>query len=159
MKQLDEFDFRILETLSSDGRISWRELADRIALSQTPTLRRVRALESSGYITGYRAVIDECRLGLDLSVFISVSLDRQTDEALAAFERHVSDLTPVMDCFMMTGEADFLLRAALPDTRAFQKFVSELTTIEGVARISSSFAVKSVVQRASPLARRNGPRF
>jgi len=150
-RNLDNYDIRILEVLSREGRISWTELAERIALSQTPTLRRVRALEADGLITGFRAVVDETRLGLGLSVFISVSLERQTDEALASFEQAVTELPSVMDCFMMTGEADYLLRVILPDVAAYRRFVSILTTLEGVARVSSSFAVKSVVQRATPL--------
>jgi Lrp/AsnC family transcriptional regulator, leucine-responsive regulatory protein len=148
---LDKYDIQILEILSTDGRISWTELSERIALSQTPTLRRVRALESEGLITGYRAVIDEVRLGMGLSVFVSVSLERQTDEALANFENSISQLPSVMDCYMMTGDADYLLRVILPDVDAFRRFVSVVTTLDGVARVTSSFAVKSVVQRATPL--------
>jgi DNA-binding Lrp family transcriptional regulator len=130
--------------------MTWSELADAIGLSQTPTLRRVRALETDGYIKGYRALIDEAKLGLGISIFVSVSLEKQTDQALARFEEAVTAIPTVMDCYMMTGSTDYLLRAVLSDIASMQSFVSEITRVPGVARVSTSFAVKSVLQRAAP---------
>ena len=150
MPMLDSYDVKILTVLSEEGRISWSELAQRIGLSLTPTLRRVRALEASGHIAGYHAVVSEDRLGYPISVFISISLEKQTDEALASFEREVSTMPEVMSCYMMTGEADFLLRVIVPSLEGYQRLVSMLTRIPWVARITSGFAVKSVVQRVAP---------
>ena len=150
-RELDELDIRILKVLAKEGRISWTELAERISLSQTPTLRRVRALEKEGFITGYQAVIDEARVGKEVSVFTSVTLERQTEEGLKKFCDAVKRLPQVMDCYMMTGETDFLLRIAVSDLNAFQAFTTKLIAIDGVARVSSSVAVESVIQRVSPI--------
>lgn len=150
MKGLDKFDLRILEILSRNGRITWSELAGQLGLSLTPTLKRVRALEAEGLISGYHATLNEARLGRALSVFVSVSLGSQTDEALAQFEALVQDMPEVMSCFMMTGEVDYLLRIAVADVEGFQAFISRLTRFPGVQRVTSSFAVKPVVQRAAP---------
>jgi DNA-binding Lrp family transcriptional regulator len=148
--QLDRFDIRILSILAERGRTSWSALAQLVGLSQTPTLRRVRALEARGFIVGYHAEIDEARLGLGMSVFVSVSLETQSDDALAAFEESVSQIPAVMNCYMMTGASDYLLRVVVRDLPAYQAFISTLTRSPGIARVTSSFAVKSVVQRSSP---------
>jgi Lrp/AsnC family transcriptional regulator, leucine-responsive regulatory protein len=148
---IDRIDRRILLVLAEDGRVSWRDLADRIGLSQTPTLRRVRRLEADGYITGYAAQIDEQRFGGAFNVFVSVSLERQTREALALFEARIAEAPQVMSCFMMTGAADYLLRVLVRDLPAYEAFLADvLTVIPGVARISSSFAVKPIIQRTAP---------
>jgi Lrp/AsnC family leucine-responsive transcriptional regulator len=147
---LDNFDLRILSILAEDGRIGWNQLAERIGLSQTPTLRRVRALEADGYIVGYHAIIDERRVGCGISVFVSVSLKTQTDEALRLFESRIADRPEVMSCFMMTGNYDYLLRVVVPDLEGYQKFISILTRVPGVSRITSGFAVKPVVNRPAP---------
>ena len=147
---LDEFDIKILEALAKDGRMSWGDLAEVIGLSQTPTVRRVRSLEARGYIAGYHAAIDEARTGRGISVFISVSLQTQTDEALALFERRLRNLSEVMACFMMTGDTDYLLRVIVSDIEAYQGFISILTRIPGVSRITSSFAVKAIINRTAP---------
>ena len=157
---LDRTDQRILQALATDGRMSWRELAQKIGLSLTPTLRRVRRLESSGLIRGYTARFDETRLGGGMSVFISVTLERQTEEALKLFEERVARVPEVMSCFLMTGDADYLLRILVADLASYQRFLLDtLTRIPGVAHIQSSFAIKPVVQRVDPpLLRNNGPR-
>lgn len=149
-RQLDDFDLKILRAISEDGRISWSELADRIGLSLTPTLRRVRAMEASGLIRGYYAALDEAALGGAISVFVSVSLEVQTDEGLALFESHVLAIENVMNCYMMTGPSDYLLRVVVPNLDGFQSFISKLARVPGVSRLSSSFAIKSVVRRAAP---------
>jgi DNA-binding Lrp family transcriptional regulator len=150
-RDLDDFDIKILATLARQGRISWRELADAIGLSPTPTLRRVRALEADGFILGYHAKIDEVLVGRGISVFVSVRLDAQHDEALAQFEGVIEAVPEVMSCFMMTGTTDYLLRVVVPDLEAYQTFISRtLTRIPHVANVSSGFTLKSVVQRIVP---------
>jgi Lrp/AsnC family transcriptional regulator, leucine-responsive regulatory protein len=155
---LDDFDLEILSILAADGRINWRALAERIGLSHTPTLRRVRALEKAGYICGYHAQIDERHVGRGISVFILVSLDSQTQEALALFESTITAVPDVMSCFMMTGSWDYILRVAVCDLDSFQSFISStLTRIPHVKRVSSGVAVKPVVQRVAPALRSSLP--
>src|ERR1700691_5091657 len=124
---LDRTDMRLLQILASNGRITWSDLARRIGLSLTPTLKRVRALETQGCIAGYHAIIDERRVGYALSVLVSVSLGTQTDEAMALFENRVREIPEVMTCFMMTGEVDYQLRLVVPDLDGYQSFISVLT--------------------------------
>jgi DNA-binding Lrp family transcriptional regulator len=144
-------DHRILQLLAAEGRVSWRELAQRVGLSLTPTLRRVRRLEAAGYISGYTARFDETRLGGGISVFISVTLERQTEEKLKVFEERIARVPEVMSCFLMTGGADYLLRVLVTDLASYQQFLlNTLTRIPGVAHIQSSFAIKPIVQRVAP---------
>lgn len=150
--QLDRADLEILRELSKDGRISWRELADKINLSLTPTLRRVRQLEDQGYIEGYAARLDEARLVGNVSAFVSISLEKQSQEAMDAFEREIEVAPQVMSCFLMTGEADYVLRVVVTDLAEYQAFLtSTLSKIRGVAHIKSSFALKTVLNRQTPL--------
>ena len=102
--RIDAFDTRILKILTNNGRISWRELATEIGLSLTPTLRRVRRLESDGFILGYTTRLNERRLSGAIEAMISVTLDRQSDEALSIFERSIQDVEEVTDCYQMTGD-------------------------------------------------------
>ncbi|WP_232455520.1 Lrp/AsnC family transcriptional regulator [Sphingomonas sp. KC8] len=147
LTDLDNYDVKILRALVRNGRISWRDLADRIGLSLTPTLRRVRKLETQGFIEGYTATLDERRLAGTLSAFISVRLERQSEDALSVFEERVTRLTEVTSCFQTTGNADYLIRVVVHDLEHYQKLLSELTRIPNVAHITSSFALKSVVRR------------
>jgi DNA-binding Lrp family transcriptional regulator len=148
---LDPYDEKILKTLAENGRISWRDLADVIGLSATPTLRRVRRLEDEGYILGYGARLDEAKLGVGISVFVSVTLSAQTEDAIQRFEKAILRAPEVMSCFLMTGDADYMLRVVVPNLEAFQTFlISKLTRVPGVAHIKSSFALKLVIQRAAP---------
>jgi Lrp/AsnC family leucine-responsive transcriptional regulator len=148
---LDKTDAKILQILSREGRISWRDLAEKVGLSLTPTLRRVRRLEESGLIAGYGARFNEEALGLGITMFISVTLDRQTEETLKVFERRIADIPEVMSCHLMTGEADYILRVLVSDLATYQRFMLEvLTRIPGVAHIQSSLAIKPVFQRATP---------
>ncbi len=150
MSDLDHFDIKTLRILVRDGRITWTELAEKIGLSLTPTLKRVRQLEANGIIAGYHASVDETRVGYGISVFISVSLSTQTDSVLARFETSIRDIPEIMSCFMMTGETDYLLRVVVPDLDGYRAFISVLTKVPGVSRITSSFAVKPVIQRPAP---------
>jgi len=148
---LDRADRRILSVLAEDGRISWRDLGERVGLSLTPVLRRVRRLEAEGYIQGYGARLDEARLGGGISVFVSISLKEQSEAALEVFEARIAQAPEVMSCYLMTGDADYLLRVVTPDLNTFQAFMTGvLTQIPGVARIQSSFALKPVLERKAP---------
>jgi DNA-binding Lrp family transcriptional regulator len=149
--ELDSCDRKILRHLAQDGRISWRDLADRIGLSLTPTLRRVRRLEAESYIEGYSANLDERRLLGTMSAFVSVTLERQSEGALAAFEAKVVTLPEVMSAFLMTGGADYFLRIVVRDLDHYQRLLAELTRIPGVAHIQSSFAIRPVIKRPAPL--------
>lgn len=152
MNDLDTFDLKLLRELAIDGRLSGRELADRIGLSLTPTLRRVRRLEDQQYIKGYVAQLDEQRLAGTISVFVSVTLERQSEAAITNFERTIAQVPEVMSCFLMTGDADYNLRVVVPNLDAYHEFLTRtLTRIPGVEHIKSSFALKTVLMRSAPL--------
>jgi Lrp/AsnC family leucine-responsive transcriptional regulator len=148
---LDRYDRRILEELQRDGRISNQDLAERIGLSASPCLRRVRALEESGLITGYRALLDAGRLGLTLTALIHISMDRHTPERFANFERSVGELPEVMECLLITGqEADYQLKVVVRDLDAFQALLLEkITRIEGVSGVHSSFVLRRVIDKTA----------
>jgi DNA-binding Lrp family transcriptional regulator len=151
---LDRADTKILKFLSEDGRMSWRDLAEKVGLSLTPTLRRVRRLEEEGYILGYAAKLDEARLVGSMSIFVSVTLERQSEEILKVFESRIADVPEIMSCFLMTGGADYLLRVVVRDLKDYQDFLMNiLTRIPGVVHIQSSFALKPVIQRPAPAMR------
>ena len=153
--KLDRFDLTILSVLQSDGRISNVDLADRAKLSESACLRRVRALEKSGLIKGYVAQVDQAKAGLPVNVFVNITLERQDLTELNAFEEAVQEIPEVMECYLMTGEADFLLRVVVPDLMAYERFLMDhLTRLPGIASIRSSFALKQVKYRtALPLDR------
>lgn len=142
---MDEFDTQILRALSQDGRITVNELSEKIGLSPTPISRRIKQLEADGVITGYAALINEASLGYGVSVFVSVQLDRQVDEALANFEAAILEFPEVVDCWLMTGNRDYLLRIATTGLPDFERFlVDELTKVRGVASIQSSIPLRRV---------------
>jgi Lrp/AsnC family leucine-responsive transcriptional regulator len=135
----------------SGNWLSWRELAERIGLSLTPTLRRVHQLEERGYIRGYVAQLDEGRLAGSMNVFVSVTLERQSEAAIARFETEIALAPEVMSCFLMTGDADYNLRVVVRDLDAYHLFLTRtLTRIPGVEHIKSSFALKTVLMRSAP---------
>lgn len=143
--QLDSTDLRILALLQQDGSLTNVELARRVHLSPSPCLARVKALESSGVIQRYVALADPGALGLGLNVFISISLKEQSRESLAEFERRIGEHEEVMECYLMTGDSDYLIRVALPDITALERFIlNQLTPIPGIEKIRSSFALKQV---------------
>ena len=151
MTTLDKTDLKILRRLSSDGRISFSDLAEDIGLSQTPTLKRVRRLESDGIIKGYQAVLDEAALGASMTVFTWVSLTDQKKDSLMAFERLMQQSPEVMDCYLMTGDADYMLRIAVDGLDEFERFLTErLSSLAEVKSIRSSFALRPVVQKSTP---------
>lgn len=143
--QLDATDLRILAELQADSSLSNVELARRVHLSPSPCLARVRALEAEGLIRQYVALLDAQKLGLHLNVFISISLKQQSRRALEAFEDRISTREEVMECYLMTGDADYLIRVAVPDMPALERFILEqLSPIPQVEKIRSSFALKQV---------------
>jgi DNA-binding Lrp family transcriptional regulator len=151
-EELDRIDIKILRELTADGRLSWRDLAERIDLSLTPTVRRVRNLEERGYIRGYVAQLDEARLAGSMNVFVSVTLEKQSEAAIARFEAEITLAPEVMSCFLMTGDTDYNLRVVVKDLDAYYQFLTRsLTRIHGVAHIKSSIALKTVLMRSAPL--------
>jgi DNA-binding Lrp family transcriptional regulator len=143
--KLDATDFRILAELQAHGALSNVELARRVHLSPSPCLARVKALEHNGVINRYVALANAAALGLGLNVFISISLKEQSKAALAEFEQRIAEHDEVMECYLMTGDSDYLMRVALPDIAALDKFILEqLTPIPGIEKIRSSFALKQV---------------
>lgn len=144
---LDRYDRHILEVLQRDGRISNQELAERIGLSPSPCLRRVRALEESGLITGYRALVDSKRLGYSLMALLHISMDRHTPERFANFEEKVAALPQVLECLLITGqEADYQLKVVVRDMDDYQDLLlNRITRIEGVSGAHSSFVLRRVI--------------
>mgnify|MGYP001480433307 FL=1 len=143
--ELDRIDRRILNVIQQDARISNADLAREVDLSPSPCWRRLRALQEAGVIRQHVSLLDADAVGLPVSVFVSVSLDKQIEDNLARFEEAVRERPEVMECYLMTGEADYLLRVVVPDLRAYERLVLEqLTRIPGVANIKSSFALKQV---------------
>jgi len=157
---MDNLDFRILDRLQHNARISNVDLARDVNLSPSPCLARVRALEGDGTIARYVTLLDPKRLGLTVSVIVQVTLERQVEPALEAFEKAVRDRPEVMECYLMTGDADYLLRVLVPDVPAFERFILEfLSRVPGVGNIKSSFALKQVkYQTALPLPAQTMPR-
>lgn len=142
---LDAIDRRIVRALREDGRISLLDLATAVGLSPTPIARRVRKLEESGVITGYAALIDEAALGFGVSVFVSIKLDRQVDDALVAFEKAVAEFPEVVDCWLMTGNRDYLLRVATEGLAQFEQFlVGRMSKVPGIASMESSIPLRRV---------------
>ncbi|MEH3037967.1 MAG: Lrp/AsnC family transcriptional regulator [Sphingomonas adhaesiva] len=147
--KLDSFDTRILRILTTQGRMTWRDLADEIGLSLTPTLRRVRWLESEGYILGYGARLDEARLGGALEALVTVTLERQSEEALTLFEQAIGDVGEITDCYQVTGQDDYVLRVVVSDLTHYQATIMALSRIPMLARINSSFVLKTVMRRST----------
>jgi Lrp/AsnC family leucine-responsive transcriptional regulator len=149
--KLDRIDSLILAAVQRDGRLSNRELAERAHLSESACLRRVRALEEAGVIQGYTALVHQGKVGLPGNVFVSITLNRQEQADLAAFEEAVQRVPEVMECYLMTGQQDYLLRVVVSDPADFERLHSQhLTRLPGVARVQSSFALR-VVRKGAEL--------
>ena len=148
---LDRYDRQILAILQQEGRISNQDLADRIGLSASPCLRRVRALEDSGLITAYRALCDAKKLGLTLTALIHISMDRHTPERFENFEKKISELPEIMECLLITGQtADYQLKAIVQDMDAYQVLLlNKITRIEGVTGVQSSFVMRRVIDKTA----------
>ena len=141
--QLDAIDRQILKELQDDGRMTNVELARRVGISAPPCLRRVRALEEAGYVTGYRALLDEKRLGYEVMVFAFVHLASQSDRDLKAFESFVRHEPFVRECWMLSGEIDFILKCVAPNLTAFQEFVARLTAEPHVRNVKTSLTLRN----------------
>ena len=149
--KLDRYDQHILELLQQDARLNNQDLAERIGLSPSPCLRRVRALEESGLIVGYRALLDAKKLGLSLMALIHISMDRHTPERFANFEAAVSVLPEVLECLLITGQdADYQLKVLVRDMDHYQALLlNQITRIEGVTGVHSSFVLRRVVSKTA----------
>jgi Lrp/AsnC family leucine-responsive transcriptional regulator len=142
---LDAVDLKILALLQVDGRISINDLAAKVGLSPSPCLRRVRILEKSGVIARYVAVLDQRAVGLPVSVFISIKLEKQKEDLLDKFAKTIARWPEVLECYLMTGPRDYWLRVVVPDLSAYERFLkTKLTRLEGIASIESSFALEQV---------------
>ncbi|TPW17080.1 MAG: transcriptional regulator [Halothiobacillaceae bacterium] len=148
---LDRYDLLILQLLQEDGQLSNQALADKIGLSPSPCLRRVRALEQAGFIRGYRALVNAKKLGLTLMALIQISMDRHTPERFAHFEAAVQQLPEVLECLLITGQAaDYQLKVIVRDMEAYQQLLlNKITRIEGVSGVHSSFVLRRVVDRTT----------
>ena len=140
---LDSIDHRILRELQDEGRITNVELARRVGISAPPCLRRVRALEQAGFIRGYRALLDERLLGYEVTVFAMVHLSSQAEQDLKAFEDFVRREPLVRECWMLSGEIDFVLKCVAPDLKTFQAFVTELTAAPHVRNVKTSLVLRN----------------
>jgi Lrp/AsnC family transcriptional regulator, leucine-responsive regulatory protein len=148
--ELDEIDTRILAELQRNARVNNAALAEAVNLSPSPCLRRVRALEKRGVIKQYAALIDPTAVGLNLNVFVRVTLAQQIERNLEVFEKEIQMRPEVMECFLMTGDSDYHLRVVVPDLPAYERFLMDhLTRIPGVANIRSSFALKQISYRTA----------
>jgi Lrp/AsnC family leucine-responsive transcriptional regulator len=148
---LDRYDRRILELLQQDGRLTNLELAEKIGLSPSPCLRRVRALEDCGIIRGYRALLDGQKLGLTLTALVYIQMDRHTPERFAHFDAKVRSLPEVLECLLITGQdADYQLKVVAQDMQAFEHLLlDQITRIEGVTGVHSSFVLRRVVDHTA----------
>ena len=145
MREIDEIDRKIIAAVQNDGRITSHELAARVGLSPSPCARRVRLLEESGVIKGYTAIIDQTKVGLPISAFASIKLERQREGDLDRFAQAVARWPEVADCYLMTGQRDYLLRIVVRDLGAYEQFLKDtLTRLDGVASIETSFALGQV---------------
>jgi DNA-binding Lrp family transcriptional regulator len=147
---MDRFDRLILEALQRDGRISNKQLAQQVHLSESACLRRVRALEEHGMIERYVAMVSQSKAGMPGDVLVHIGLHREEQSELAAFEEAVRNIPEVMECYLMTGEFDYLLRVVVADMADFERIhKEELTRLPGVARVNSSVAIRTVLKRTA----------
>lgn len=145
ISELDAIDRKILRALQANGKISIGELAEKVGLSPSPCARRVRLLEKTGIVKGYAAIVDQKKVGLPISAFASIKLERQREEDLDRFEEAVSRWPEVLDCYLMTGQRDYLMRIVVANLEAYERFIKDkLTRLENVASIETSFALGQV---------------
>lgn len=143
--KLDEIDRKILGALQADAKLTTAEIAERVGLSPSPCARRVRLLEQAGIIKGYTIVLDQKKVGLPISAFASIKLERQREEDLDRFAEAVSRWPEVVDCYLMTGQRDYLMRIAAADLEAYERFLKDkLTRLDNVSSIETSFALGQV---------------
>jgi Lrp/AsnC family leucine-responsive transcriptional regulator len=148
---LDRYDRKILEILQEEGRVSNQDLASRVGLSPSPCLRRVRALEDSGLILGYRALLDAQKLGFALMALIHISMDAHTPERFAGFEAAVREIPEILECLLITGQdADYQLKVVIADMERYRALLLDrITRIPGVTGVHSSFVLRRVVDKTA----------
>ena len=145
MLSLDTIDRKLLALLQENGRYTNQELAERVGLSPSPCLRRLKRLEREGIISRYVAMVDQKAVGLPVSVFVSVKLEHQREDVMARFDAEIAKYPEVLECYLMTGSRDYLLRVVAEDLEAYERFLkTSLTRIDGVSSIESSFALNQV---------------
>ena len=145
---MDYIEYKLLNSSQKNARLTNLELAKQVGLSASPCLRRVKTLEENGVITGYSAIINQNKVNLSVNVFVQVSLERQSEERLQIFEEKIMEYEEVMEAYLMTGEADYLLRIVVKDLQAYEKFLKDnLTQIKGIASIRSYFSLKQVTRK------------
>ncbi|MCK0069756.1 MULTISPECIES: Lrp/AsnC family transcriptional regulator [Kordiimonas] len=147
MIKLDKIDHAILDTLQKQGKLSNVELAEIVGLSESACLRRVKNLHEKGVVTHYAAHLDAKAIGLPGTVFVRVSLEKQQEERLNAFEEAVKDVPEVMECYLMGGDVDYMIRVVVKDAPDYERVHNILTRLPGVARVHSSFALRTVLKR------------
>ncbi|MEZ5279861.1 MAG: Lrp/AsnC family transcriptional regulator [Acidimicrobiales bacterium] len=146
--RLDELDQSLLQVLSAEGRISNAALADRVGLSPSATLRRLRRLEETGVVVGYRAVVDPAALGRATTVFVEVSLESQREDVLEAFEEAASKVPEIVGCHLISGDADYLLRVQADGVAGYERVhTAHLSRLPGVSKIRSNFAMRTAFDR------------
>lgn len=148
---MDRIDKKILETLQTNGRISNQELAEQVALSPSPCLRRVKQLEDDGYINQYVALLDPIKMGLNLTIMVSVGLNSHDAKKMTHFENEVASIPEVIQCYLITGQsADYLLKVVVANLDEYQSFLlKKLTVIDGVNQVLSSFVLQRIVDKTA----------
>lgn len=142
---MDEIDYKIIRELQADGRMSVQDLAARVNLSPSPCLRRLRILEERGAIRGYVAVVDEVQYGLPVTVFVRIRLDRHSEERVGRFERSIRSIGEILECYLLAGDFDYMLRVLVHDLKSYESFVRErIHTIPGIAAIETSFSYGTI---------------
>lgn len=145
---MDQTDRKIIRELQQNARQTNQELAERINLSPSPCLRRVRNLEKDGVITGYTAIVDQEKYGLALNVFVQIKLERQTEELIKTFETRVNEIDEIMECYLMTGTSDYLLHIVSDSLKSYERFMREkLTNIPGVGTVETSIAFSQIKKK------------
>ena len=149
--EIDGFDRAILVALQAEGRLSNVELAERIGLSPSPCLRRVKRLEREGYVEGYRAMLGRGRVGLGLTVFVGIKMEAHADERAAAMEDAIVAMPEVVACHMVSGEADYLIEVVVPDLEHYQRFLlGKLLQMPIIKEVRSTIALQTL-KTAAPL--------
>lgn len=146
--QLDKIDLAIIAALQNDGRMSNSDLADHVGLSQSACLRRVKALEKEDVIEGYVAITNQSAAGLSDNVFVQITVEKQTKELLAEFEQSVKSCPQIMECYLMSGDSDYLLRVVVSDASDYERLhMDVLTSLPGVSQIKSNFSLRTVTKK------------
>jgi len=146
---LDSRDRKILKFLQQDAKLTNAELADKVGLSPTPCLRRVKRLEEVGYIRGYKVEVDRHKLGYPVMAFVQISLTKQVEGVLDAFEKRIHEHSSVINCYLTTGDSDYLLHVVAKDLEDYARIVRyEISAIQGVENVKTTFAIETIVENS-----------